>query len=43
MDSQAETVGCASAEDAQGYFGTDAVDADEEHEQIVFILRSKAV
>ena len=43
MDGQAETVGRAGTEDAQGHFRADAVDADEEHEQIVFILRSKAV
>ena len=43
MDGQAETVGRAGAEDAQGHFGSDAIDADEKHEQIVFILRGKAI
>ena len=43
MDGEAETVSRTGTEDAQGHFRTDAVDADEQHEEVVFVLRGKAV
>ena len=43
MDGQAEAVGLIGAQNPKGYLGTDAVDADEEHEQVVFVLGRKTI
>ena len=43
MNGKAEAVGLIGTQNAKSYFGTDAVDADEQHEEVIFILSGKAI